>query len=158
VLLSNQIEMRLELAVEITWCMASHAHDRAHDARDRELQTVPFRLGFDELLPSRWRQSVVLAVTLQFRVRVPLRGQPALPLEAVERRVQRSVLETEHLVAGVLDVLGDLVAVGGPEPHRPENQQNIYYERRQGGSFCWGDQASALREAKREWAPELTVR
>src|SRR6185312_6693184 len=53
---------------------------------------------------------------------LPLGGDPTAALEAVERRVQRAMLDDQHFARGVLDVLGDAVAVRGAEQQRLEDE------------------------------------
>ena len=52
-----------------------------------------------------------------------LRLQPALLLEAMERRVERALRDLQHLAAHLLDALGDRPAVLGLERDGLENQQ-----------------------------------
>ena len=83
-----------------------------------------FHRGFlaRELLPPERRQPVVLELAVPALRGFPLRAHPLLALQAMERRIERSVLDLQHVVGGALDVLGDVVAVGGPEAEGPQDQ------------------------------------
>jgi hypothetical protein len=75
-----------------------------------------------ELLPAGGRQPVVLALALSLSEHFPFRRDPALALETVERRIQRSMLQAEDVVGRALDVLGDLVPVRRTEQQCAEDQ------------------------------------
>ena len=64
-----------------------------------------------ELRPAGGRQPVVLARALSLSEHFPFRRDPALALEAMERRIQRPMFQAEDVVGRALDVLGDLVPV-----------------------------------------------
>src|SRR5947209_19842049 len=77
---------------------------------DGEDEPVPARLLLLELAPARLRERVELGAAARL-VHLPLRGDPALLLDAVERRVDRSLLDFEHLARHLPDALDDAVAV-----------------------------------------------
>ena len=70
---------------------------------------------------SRRRQPVVLRAPVVLRCSPEARDE-ALVFEAVERRVQRPVLHLEHLFGGVLDRVGDGVAVRRSEEERAQDE------------------------------------
>ena len=59
-----------------------------------------------QLLAALARQRVELRAPAKVRL-LPVGDDPALVLEAVERRVERSLLDRQHLVGELLDALGD---------------------------------------------------
>src|SRR5262249_40320321 len=71
---------------------------------------APLRPAGPHFFPPRRREPVVLALAVVLAVGVPLRRQPPLALQPVERRVERAVLQPQHLVARALNVPGDFVA------------------------------------------------
>ncbi len=75
-----------------------------------------------ELLPPRRRQPVVLELPFALLRHFPLRCHPPFSLQSMQGRVEGSMLDLQHVVRHPLDVLGDLVAVGGSEQQGPENE------------------------------------
>ena len=67
------------------------------------------------LFPGR-REPVIFELALQILAcRLPFGRDPALPFQAMQRRVKGAVLHLQQVIGGALDVLGDLVAVRRPE-------------------------------------------
>src|SRR5688500_16036862 len=64
---------------------------------DREHETIPTRFLRFEMLASSARQFVKLRLASGF-VHVPTRRHPTLLFYAIERRIQRSLFDVEHLV------------------------------------------------------------
>src|SRR5215471_16348001 len=91
-----------------------HSRDCAHDS-------LPFRLFDGQLLLALSRKAVVLEFALSFAA-FPSRGEPALALHSVKRRVQRPVLDLEDIFGAALNVFGDLMSVRGAQQQRAENQ------------------------------------
>src|SRR6266550_2153142 len=89
----------------------SHLDGHAHDPGDRLGDAVPVGFFGGELLPAGGRQPVVLALALSLSEHFPFRRDPALALEAMERRIQRPMFQAEDVVGRALDVLGDLMPV-----------------------------------------------
>src|SRR5262245_11422578 len=91
----------------------------------------PPRIGLLlELLPSFSRQLVVLRAAVVVR-EIPLRLDPTAPLEAVQRRIQRSLIDLQRVFRDLLDPLGDRPSVlriesygvVGQEVERPLRQR-----------------------------------
>ena len=83
---------------------------------------VPFRLLGRELSAPKACEAIEpgpLASLGQF----PGGSDPALRLQAMERRVQRPGLNLQHLFRGALDVLGDRGAVSGSGKQGAEDEQ-----------------------------------
>ena len=59
-------------------------------------------------------EPVILELALPAFGHLPLCRDPAFALQAMERRIKRSVLDLQDVVGGALNVLGDLMAVRGP--------------------------------------------
>ena len=72
---------------------------------------------FDELALAVAREPVVLGLTVVLR-RVPFRIDPALLLQAMERRVERPLVDPQDVARDLLDALRDAPAV-----HRLERQR-----------------------------------
>src|SRR6185437_9342068 len=95
---------------------------RLHHAANRGDQPPPFGVFSEKLLLTRRSELVILELALAAVGRLPLGADPAFAFEAVERRIKRAVLDLQNVVRGSLDVLGDLVAVGGAEHERPQDE------------------------------------
>ena len=67
-------------------------------------------------------QAVVFELAVAVLGRRPLRGQPTLLLQPVQRRIERSVFDLKHIVTGALDVLGNLVSVSWAELQGAKDQ------------------------------------
>src|SRR5215813_15321021 len=94
--------------------IAALRSDRAHDRGDRRGETLPLRRFLVERAAAGARERVVLRAAIVVALR-PLRGDPAVLLELVERRVQRALADLEHLARHLADALRD-----GPAVHRLE--------------------------------------
>src|SRR5689334_19043178 len=72
-----------------------------HHARDRTGEPLPFRFLLQKLLSPGGREPVVLELALEILARrLPLRSDPALALEAMQRRVEGAVLDLQHVLRG----------------------------------------------------------
>ena len=94
---------------------------RLHDARDGLHETAPFRVLERQLLFAGCRQSVVLRALLVLR-QLPFRADPPLTLEAVEGRVERSMIDREHVIRARPDGEPDPVAMLWSLRERAQNQ------------------------------------
>src|SRR5439155_22902824 len=76
-----------------------------------------------ELLLSSRSEAILLQFALQVLTSgLPSGGNPAFALQTVERRIERSVLDLQQVFCGALDMLRDLVGVGGPEEQGAQDQ------------------------------------
>src|SRR5581483_385763 len=80
---------------------------------DGQHQAIPARLFGFELFAPGPRQLVELGAAPGL-VRIPVGSHPALLLDAVERRVERALLDVEHLVRHLADALDDAIAMQRP--------------------------------------------
>src|SRR4051812_24544660 len=96
--------------------------DRAQHEANRRRQPVPVGALAFELPPAATRQVVELGVAPGL-ARLPLGLQPPARLEAMERRVQRALLNLQHVLRHLLQALGDGVAVQRPERDDLQNQK-----------------------------------
>src|SRR5688500_7706768 len=94
------------------------AEGAVHGADD----LVPPRRLFGELRAARRRQPVVARAAVVLR-RPPEGGDPAAILEAMERRVERSVLDLQHVFGSLRDGVSDGVAVRRPDRQRLEDEE-----------------------------------
>src|SRR5580765_2829442 len=103
-----------------------------HDASDRVLHPVPVTRFDDELLPSQGRQPVIFRPPPELR-HFPLGFDPAAMLEPVQGRVQRTLVDLEHVLGNVLDSLGDRPTMERIPLQRAEDQQI-----QRSGEQIWG--------------------
>src|SRR5262245_34121665 len=80
------------------------------NSRDASRELAPCGCFGGELRASLPRQPIELGATAQLRL-TPLGFEPSPSLHPIERWVQRPLLDDDRLVRGVLDELGDGVAV-----------------------------------------------
>ena len=73
------------------------------------------------MLTALWRERVELCVAAGLRG-LPFRLQPAAILQAVERRVERPLLELEELAGDLPHPLGDGVAMNRPQRHHLQDE------------------------------------
>src|SRR5262245_52364276 len=95
---------------------------RPEDAVDGADDVVP-AAGLRGELPASARREAIEAGAPVVVGGAPVRRDPAAILEPVERRVERSVLDLEHLVRPERDGVRDRVAVGRSEHERAQDQQ-----------------------------------
>ena len=94
----------------------------ASDQVDAGRQPLPLRqLGLD-LLPAGPRQRVEPGPAVGLGG-APLRRDPALMLEPVQRRIERPLLDAQQLVGNLLDALGDRPAVHRLERDGAQDQE-----------------------------------
>src|SRR4051812_20429210 len=93
----------------------------SQDSIDGADDLVPAVRLFDELRTSVRRQPVVARAPVVLGGS-PERRDPAAVLEAMERRIQRAVLDAEHFVRLVFDRVRDRVTVGRPQDEGFEHQ------------------------------------
>src|SRR5579864_1291085 len=95
---------------------------RAENARDRAGEFVPFA-GFErQLQPALGRQPVKFGAAIVLRSSL-FDGNPAALDEAMQRGIERTLLDLQHFVGVEFDGLGDGVAVRRAEKERAENQE-----------------------------------
>ena len=125
VLLRLALDVERELLVELAFDAArrrparesagtdrggSCASRQLHHAADGRGHALPLA-GFDRQLPAPgWREPVVLRPPAQLRDG-PLGVDPALVLEAMERRVERALVDLQDVLGDLLDALRDRPAV-----------------------------------------------
>src|SRR4030095_3593586 len=85
-------------------------------------QLFPFIRLDVELLAASCRQSIELGATIVLGCAL-LESDPPTLDEAVQRRVQRSLLDQQHVVRTALDRLDDGMTVRGTEAQGPQDQQ-----------------------------------
>src|SRR5262249_5081230 len=107
-----------ELGDRSTW----RASGGADDARDGGGQAAPRLFLGAELVPAARGQLVVLRAAIVLRG-APAGLDPAAALEAMQRRVQRPLLNAQRLARALLDALGDGPAVLRLERERVQDQQ-----------------------------------
>src|SRR5580698_393767 len=94
----------------------------AEDAGDGAGEFVPLA-GFEvELRAALRREGVKLCAAIVFGSSVG-GGDPFALDEAMERGIERALLDLEHFVGAEFDGLGDGVAVRGAEQERAEDEQ-----------------------------------
>ena len=137
VLLRLALDVERELLVELAFD-AARSHQRAnpqeqvaevHAAHasfitraDGRGHALPLA-GFHRQLPaSGWREPVVLRPPAQLRDG-PLGFDPALVLEAMERRIQRALVDLQDVLGDLLDALRDRPAVQRFGLQRPKDEQ-----------------------------------
>jgi hypothetical protein len=86
----------------------------AENAHDRRRDPAPLGFFLCKLLPSSTRQAVEPRPTVVIRCS-PFRRDEAAFLQALQRRVQRAVIDDQHLVRLALDVAGNALAVSRSE-------------------------------------------
>jgi hypothetical protein len=82
-----------------------------HQVHRRRQALPPRRLDAEPAPPGR-RQAVVLELAIALGMALPSPGDEALVLQPVQRRVERTVLETQDLAGRRLNRPGDVVTVG----------------------------------------------
>src|SRR5580658_477434 len=80
---------------------------RPHDLRNCCRHLRPLRLRLQEAFSPGGRQPVVLELPVAIGRGLPLRGNPALSLQTMERRIKRTVLHLKEIVGRSLNVLSD---------------------------------------------------
>ena len=68
------------------------------------------------------REAVVLGAAVVVG-ELPVAVDPFFLLQSLERGIERSLVDLEHAVGGLLDALGDAPAVHGPERERAEEEE-----------------------------------
>jgi hypothetical protein len=76
----------------------------------------------DELLPARWRQPIVAKLAIMVLGHFPSRDKPPIALQAMQRRIQRTMLNLQHIVGGALNVPSDLTAMTRAKQQRSQDQ------------------------------------
>src|SRR5215468_11013443 len=88
-----------------------------HNAGDGRVQALPLRGLIEELLLARFGKAVVLRAAVVLRS-PPLCGDPATALQPLQRRIERAVINFQHLLRRLLYVMRDVVAVQRAEEQR----------------------------------------
>lgn len=86
-----------------------------HDAGHSLNHPLPARLFPSELLFAGGREAVELEFAVAVASGFPAGGDPAFSFHTMKRGVERAVLDLQDFFGGLLDVFGDLMAVGGTE-------------------------------------------
>src|SRR5438128_8510705 len=95
---------------------------RPEHARDRLDDLLPARPLGQQLRAAGPRQPVLARPLLLLRD-LPLRRDPPLLLEAVERGIERSGVDLQYLAGAGADRLRDPVAVARPPLQRPQDEE-----------------------------------
>ncbi len=98
------------------------AGTRPHHTSDRRGDLFPFRFSVHQLLPTERRQSVILELAVAVAGSLPRRDDPVFALHSVECRIQRPVLNLQHVVGRALDVARDFVTMCRTEEQSPEDE------------------------------------
>src|SRR5262249_9140214 len=93
-----------------------------HDPRNCLSHLPPLRFFFCKLLPTLFRDPVVLEFPVAIGRRLPLCGNPALLLQPMQRRIKRAMLHLQEIVRCPLYVLADLMAMGWTPNQRSQNE------------------------------------
>src|ERR1041385_7051912 len=101
---------------------ASSRPRRGQDGRHHPGVAPPADRLLAELLPPRGGQLVELRLAIGVGDAPLLRQEPA-PLQAVERGVERALLDRQHLVGALADPAADGVAVERTPAHRLEDEE-----------------------------------
>ena len=91
------------------------------DQPDRRRQPVPARLLDRQLRATRPGERIELGLAARFRL-APLRFQPAFLFEAVQRRIQRALVDLHDLAGDLLEPSRDGVAMRGLERQDLQDQ------------------------------------
>src|SRR6202162_3048328 len=94
---------------------------RGQNARDRLREPLPAFLLLGELLSAAAGQLVEAGAPVVLRG-APLRADPPLRFQAVERRVQRPLVDLEDILGELLDPLGDPPSVHRRCPQRLQDE------------------------------------
>src|SRR5262245_12856915 len=92
------------------------------DAGNRADQLVPLPDRSLQLFTPLGCEPVVLRSTIVLR-RALFNGDPTSFDETMERRIERSLLDLQHVLGAAFDGLGDRVAVRRPGSKSPQDQQ-----------------------------------
>ena len=136
-----------------------HAQLRAHDwflcledPRDGVGHPRPVLAFLGELAAAVAREPVVLGLAVVLR-RVPFRVDPALLLQPVKRRVERALIDAQHVARDLLDALRDAPAVHRLERERLQDEhveralQEILFLTSHARPLCGGDLSNVKRRA-----------
>src|SRR5919197_91839 len=94
----------------------------SEDAHDRSRDPAPFALLVNELLAPFARQRVEARAPVVLR-RAPVGVDEAALLEPLQSRIERPVIDDEHVVGLALDGACDSLTVRGPEDERAKDEQ-----------------------------------
>jgi len=98
-------------------CRLYHAPDGSHYAFE-------FAQLAAELFSAFGGQCVIAGAPVIFRL-APLGNGPTFDQHALQRGIERSLFHLQNFVGGLLDVIGDSVAVHGPETREGFENQHI---------------------------------
>src|SRR5208283_1489342 len=96
--------------------------DGFHSAGHGAHQLLPTGLFFDQLPLSPRRELVVAGAAIGFRD-LPFRREPALLFEAMQRGIERAMLDLQHFLRAGADGLPNTVAVLRSPPEHLKNEQ-----------------------------------
>src|ERR1700744_3050287 len=130
----NSLNVLVILVTPRLLCGLNDARDRAHHAFElRDLNA--------QLLATRRSELVVARPAVACR-RAPLCGHPSLDEHALQCRIERTFLDLQHVLSGLLDRVGDLEAMQLAIPRESFQDQEI---ERSGRDFVAGVRHSVLR-------------
>ena len=135
-------ELVVQVALDAAWhdecpqamCPVAEVHGlrKPHHALDGVRHSLPFARFNGELTAAGRREPVILGPAAELR-HLPLGFEPALKLEPVQGRVERALVDLQHVFGNRLDALRDCPAVQGVLLQRAQDQQ---VER--AGQQIWG--------------------
>jgi len=94
----------------------------SHHERDGACQRLPAGFLRRQVFAPVRCEAVVLEFTVPLLVQLPLPDHQPFALEPMQRRIQRAVLDLQHLVGGLGEVLGNVVSVRGAELQRAQDE------------------------------------
>src|SRR5271169_1810095 len=89
----------------------------SQDAVDGADKLIPAAGLFGRLSAPSWRQAVIASLAIVFRC-APEGRNPCAILQAVQRWIERPVLDLQNLVRAMLDHVSDGVSVSGTKGQR----------------------------------------
>src|SRR5262245_10290210 len=119
---------------------------RPQDSADGRGKPAPLTRLRGEVLPARLRELVEPGLPV-VPGHAPFGFDPALVFQALERGIQRAVIDEDRVFGLVLDRAGDALTVLRAEDQRPENQQ-IEGALEQGNAVAF---VSSGRHSTRAW-------
>src|SRR5207245_1424720 len=111
-----------DLATTKTGSTASYFLRRgAQDSRNDIRHVVPLFRFFSQSALPRCRETIVFRLALVFRL-TPFARDPALVFQAIQRRIQRALLNLQAILRNLLDAQEDAVTMQRPEGNGLEDQ------------------------------------
>jgi hypothetical protein len=93
-----------------------------HHARHSFGHLLPLRFFDQKLPPAFISQAVVFEFPISIRRSLPFGDDPPSSLQAMQRRIERTVLHLQEFVRGPLNMFPDLVTVSWPIEKGPQDE------------------------------------